>query len=98
MASKAVSKDTVNTVIAVTIILGVIFIAFALFVIYWMYMRSIDRKERKEQIITERLARSDGDRRSKGEHSKASEKSERYMNYGPKGRKTDLVGRRRFSQ
>ena len=45
--SKSVPKSTVNTVIAVTIILGVIFIAFALFVIYWMYMRSIDRHERR---------------------------------------------------
>ena len=54
--SKSVPKNTVNTVIAATIILGVIFIAFALFVIYWMYMRSIDRQERRDRERRDRHA------------------------------------------
>lgn len=54
-AQKPFPKSTVNTVIAVTIILGVVFIAFALFVIYWMYMRSIDRRERSERERRDRL-------------------------------------------
>ena len=76
-----ISKGTVNTVICVTIILGVIFIAFALFVIYWMYMRSIDRRERKEQEKRDRLARLERTRKAKLASSGDSYTNERHNNY-----------------
>ena len=52
-SQKAVSSGTINTVIAITVILGVIFIAFALTVIYWRYMAKIDREERENHARME---------------------------------------------
>lgn len=47
LAHNAASSRIVNTIIAVTVVLGVVFIAFALFVIYWLYMRKLDKEEHK---------------------------------------------------
>lgn len=80
-AQKSISKGTVNTVICVTIILGVIFIAFALFVIYWMYMRSIDRRERQEQDKRDRLARLEMMRKAKHSSPGDSYTNERHNSY-----------------
>lgn len=59
LAHNAASSGTVNTLIAVTVVLGVVFIAFALFVIYWLYVRRLEKEERKHY----RQSRMHGSRR-----------------------------------
>ena len=76
-ASNSIPNSTVNTVIAVTVILGVIFIAFALFVIYWMYMRSIDRQERRDRERRDHHAQLEMSRKRKPSPSRISQKDRR---------------------
>lgn len=57
-SEKSVPMVSINTIIALTVILGVLFIAFALAWIYWLYMRKIDRKARLDRERTHKMLRS----------------------------------------
>lgn len=101
-SEKAVPSSTVNTIIAVTVILGVIFIAFALFVIYHAYMRKVDREQRAERARVQKRRALDTStspasesRKERGERREPETHGERRGAYGdnsfPQNATSDLL-------